>query len=53
MSNRTSLSAAAMIGTSGMYGNVLRLQPPLSITTGELDELLAALQRVLPEVARR
>jgi 4-aminobutyrate aminotransferase/(S)-3-amino-2-methylpropionate transaminase len=39
-----------LITVSGMYGNVLRLQPPLSFTTGMVDQFLAALKKVLQAV---
>ena len=42
--------AGMLITTSGMYGNVLRLQPPLSVTRGEIDQLLAALRKTLATV---
>ncbi len=36
-----------LITMSGWHGNVLRLQPPLSVTAGQLDSFLAALRRTL------
>ena len=42
-----------LITMSGMHGNVLRLQPPLSITAGQIDQFIAALRKTLesrPEV---
>ena len=39
-----------LITVSGTFGNVLRLQPPLTITSGQIDTFLAALQRVLTAV---
>ncbi len=39
-----------LITMSGLYGNVLRLQPPLTITSGQIDLLIAALGRVLTAV---
>jgi len=39
-----------LITVSGMYGNVLRLQPPLSITTQQLDQFIAALRNTLRTV---
>jgi 4-aminobutyrate aminotransferase/(S)-3-amino-2-methylpropionate transaminase len=36
-----------LITVSGMHGNVLRLQPPLSITARQIDDLLAALRKTL------
>jgi 4-aminobutyrate aminotransferase / (S)-3-amino-2-methylpropionate transaminase / 5-aminovalerate transaminase len=39
-----------LITVSGLYGNVLRLQPPLSITSQQLDQFLAALRNTLKSV---
>ncbi len=39
-----------LITVSGLYGNVLRLQPPLSITAGQLDQFVAALRKTLNSV---
>lgn len=39
-----------LITISGQYGNVLRLQPPLSITAKQIDSLLASLRNVLRTV---
>lgn len=39
-----------LITLSGTLGNCLRLQPPLSITTGEIDQFLAVLKTVLASV---
>jgi 4-aminobutyrate aminotransferase / (S)-3-amino-2-methylpropionate transaminase / 5-aminovalerate transaminase len=36
-----------LITVSGWHGNVLRLQPPLSITTAQLDQFIAALRKTL------
>jgi 4-aminobutyrate aminotransferase-like enzyme len=36
-----------LITISGWHGNVLRLQPPLSVTAGQIDQLLAALRKTL------
>ena len=43
-------AAGMLITVSGMYGNVLRLQPPLSFTTGMVDQFIGALRRVLQTV---
>src|SRR5260221_9895446 len=32
-----------LITVSGLHGNVLRLQPPLSITSAQIDQFIAAL----------
>jgi 4-aminobutyrate aminotransferase-like enzyme len=39
-----------LITVSGMHGNVLRLQPPLSITQGQIDQFIAALRKTLESV---
>ncbi|HTR53535.1 MAG TPA: aspartate aminotransferase family protein [Kofleriaceae bacterium] len=39
--------AGMLITVSGMHGNVLRLQPPLSITSTQIDQFLAALRKTL------
>jgi 4-aminobutyrate aminotransferase-like enzyme len=39
-----------LITVSGTHGNVLRLQPPLVVTSAQLDTFIAALQRVLRSV---
>lgn len=36
-----------LITMSGWHGNVLRLQPPLSVTAGQIDQFLAALRKTL------
>ncbi|HLL23471.1 MAG TPA: aminotransferase class III-fold pyridoxal phosphate-dependent enzyme, partial [Kofleriaceae bacterium] len=36
-----------LITVSGWHGNVLRLQPPLSITSAQLDTFVAALRKTL------
>ena len=41
-----------LITISGMYGNVLRLQPPLSITQGQIDQFIAALRKTLESVRK-
>jgi 4-aminobutyrate aminotransferase len=37
-----------LVGVGGIHGNVVRLQPPLSITTEECERAAAALEDVLP-----
>jgi 4-aminobutyrate aminotransferase-like enzyme len=39
-----------LITISGLYGNVLRLQPPLSITSQQLDQFITALRNTLRTV---
>ena len=41
------------ITVSGTLGNVLRLQPPLSITSDQLDTFVAVLKTVLADVRER
>ena len=48
---KDALHAAGMLITiSGLYGNCLRLQPPLSVTAAQIDQFLAALRKVLNSV---
>jgi 4-aminobutyrate aminotransferase / (S)-3-amino-2-methylpropionate transaminase / 5-aminovalerate transaminase len=39
-----------LITVSGLHGNVLRLQPPLTITSAQIDQFIAALRRTLDRV---
>jgi 4-aminobutyrate aminotransferase-like enzyme len=39
-----------LITISGTFGNVLRLQPPLSITAAQCDLLVAAVAKTLAAV---
>jgi 4-aminobutyrate aminotransferase-like enzyme len=39
-----------LITVSGLYGNVLRLQPPLSITSQQIDTFVTSLRKVLAAV---
>lgn len=39
--------AGMLITLSGLHGNYLRLQPPLTITAAQIDQLLAALRTAL------
>ncbi len=39
-----------LITISGLHGNVLRLQPPLSITAAQIDQFIAALKTTLTAV---
>jgi 4-aminobutyrate aminotransferase-like enzyme len=39
-----------LITVSGLHGNVLRLQPPLSVTSSEIDRFVAALRETLQAV---
>jgi len=40
--------AGILIGVGGIYGNILRIQPPLVIKKEELDTVVAHLDRILP-----
>jgi 4-aminobutyrate aminotransferase/(S)-3-amino-2-methylpropionate transaminase len=42
-----------LITVSGLHGNVLRLQPPLSITAAQIDQLISALRKTLQAVRSR
>lgn len=42
--------AGVLVGKGGLYGNCLRIAPPLSITTEEVDEAVAVLTEVLATV---
>jgi 4-aminobutyrate aminotransferase/(S)-3-amino-2-methylpropionate transaminase len=42
--------AGMLITVSGWHGNVLRLQPPLSITSAQIDQFIAALRKTLISV---
>jgi 4-aminobutyrate aminotransferase/(S)-3-amino-2-methylpropionate transaminase len=46
-------AAGMLITVSGLYGNCLRLQPPLSFTTAMVDQFVAALGKVLTGVRGR
>ncbi|MDB4953959.1 MAG: 4-aminobutyrate aminotransferase [Myxococcales bacterium] len=39
-----------LITVSGLHGNVLRLQPPLSITSAQIDQFISALRKTLQSV---
>ncbi len=43
--------AGLLIGKGGLYGNVLRITPPLNIETGDIDKALAILDSVFKKVA--
>ncbi|HEY6739223.1 MAG TPA: aspartate aminotransferase family protein [Actinopolymorphaceae bacterium] len=40
-----------LIGKGGLYGNVLRIAPPLTVTAAEVDEALAVLREAFAEVS--
>ena len=35
------------MGKGGLYGNVIRISPPMNISTGDVDEFLARFDRAL------
>ena len=43
-------SEGLLIGKGGLYGNVLRMAPPLSITETEVDEGLAMLTAAIEKI---
>lgn len=45
------LENGVLIGVGGVYGNVVRIQPPLVITRGQLDQALEVLEQALAQVA--
>ena len=42
--------SGVLIGKGGLYGNILRLGPPLIAEKPHIDELIAALDRAFAEV---
>ena len=44
------LAAGVLVGVGGVYGNVVRLQPPLVITESQLDQAVAAIAQALERV---
>ena len=36
-----------LIGKGGMYGNVIRLSPPMNITRGDVDQFVGLLDKSL------
>jgi 4-aminobutyrate aminotransferase len=45
------LEQGVLVGVGGVYGNVVRIQPPLVITRHQLDAALGVLWRALAQVA--
>jgi 4-aminobutyrate aminotransferase-like enzyme len=41
-----------LVGVGGIYGNVIRFQPPLIITRGQIDQAIDAFAVALQEVAQ-
>jgi 4-aminobutyrate aminotransferase len=40
-----------LVGKGGLYGNVIRMSPPLNISKADVDQALAALDKGLAEIA--
>jgi 4-aminobutyrate aminotransferase-like enzyme len=47
------LKKGVLIGVGGVYGNVIRIQPPLIITREEIDTALKALAESVDELSAR
>ena len=43
---------AVLVGKGGLFGNVLRVKPPLCITAADVDYAIAAMDRALSRVGR-
>jgi len=46
------LKKGVIVGVGGVYGNVVRFQPPLIVTKEQIDRAMAAFATVLAEVAQ-
>ena len=46
------LRQGVLVGVGGVYGNVIRFQPPLIITRPQIDRAIEAFEAVLQEVAQ-
>jgi 4-aminobutyrate aminotransferase-like enzyme len=46
------LRQGVLVGVGGVYGNVIRFQPPLVITRPQIDKAIAAFAKALQEVAQ-
>ena len=49
---RDGLLLGVLVGVGGVYGNVIRFQPPLIITRPQIDQAIAAFAAALQEVAQ-
>ncbi len=46
------LRRGVLVGVGGVYGNVIRFQPPLIITRPQIDRAIAAFAEALQDVAQ-
>src|SRR5213595_1968706 len=46
------LRQGVLVGVGGVYGNVVRFQPPLIITKGQIDRAISAFASALAEIAQ-
>ncbi len=46
------LKNGVLVGVGGVYGNVIRFQPPLIVTRQQIDKAIGAFAAVLEEVAQ-
>jgi 4-aminobutyrate aminotransferase/(S)-3-amino-2-methylpropionate transaminase len=46
------LKQGVLVGVGGVYGNVVRFQPPLIVTKQQIDRVLAAFSSTLAEIAQ-
>ena len=46
------LQHGVLVGVGGIYGNVIRFQPPLVITRPQIDKAIAAFAKALHEIAQ-
>ena len=46
------LRQGVLVGVGGVYGNVVRFQPPLIITRPQIDRAIASFAAALQEVAQ-
>ena len=44
------LAAGVLVGVGGVYGNVVRVQPPLVITMQQLDQAVGAIAHALEQL---
>ena len=44
---KTMRDKGVLLGLGGVYGNVLRIQPPLTISDDELEKVLSSMKEVM------